>query len=180
MALDVAIGPLQSQNGSLFEIAGLTGTGKTQFLYTLVANLLIEQPNERCGGLTRTAHFDPSRLIQILENRAYQNPASALTRIAFSRINGARALITALEKISFDNALYGTTCGDLRNGRSIVTEVLGAARGNRYCGQPRGDISKRNHHIRRCSTATFGTAMGLSISRGSWFLCKKEDDSRHD
>ncbi|CAJ0587395.1 unnamed protein product, partial [Mesorhabditis spiculigera] len=138
-ALDAAIGPLQSQNGSLFEIAGLTGTGKTQFLYTLVANLLIEQPNERCMWLDTNGSFRPSRLIQILENRAYQNPASALTRIAFSRINGARALITALEKISEHldlvtpalliidssiNALYGTTCGDLRNGRSIVTEVL--------------------------------------------------------
>ncbi|CAJ0952695.1 unnamed protein product, partial [Mesorhabditis belari] len=135
--IDAIIGGFRS--GLLYEAAGLSGSGKTQFLYTLLTQFLHDQPEKRCIWVDTNGSFRPSRLLQIMRNRGYATAEKAISKVAVVSTSSGYDLQLALERIlgvsdilmpaliiidSSINALYETTCGNVTYGQERIRKIL--------------------------------------------------------
>ena len=80
------------QNGTITEISGLRGTGKTQFSLQFTIDLL--KNNKKILFIDTTVEFRPERFIQILESRNL--PTSLLDNLHVSRVTNTQNQIHTL------------------------------------------------------------------------------------
>lgn len=98
--MDTLLSPqCQFSTGSLWEICGVSGVGKTQFCHTMAVNFVLKHPHTNVLYIDIKVDFSGKRIRQILRNRNINkiHSGNVMSNIKVERTFSLEGLVQILE-----------------------------------------------------------------------------------